>query len=85
MAEKLDKEHNLESEKEVNKDMEIDLLEIFRRIIAIRKTLYKAAGFGLIVGLIVAISIPKQYTVNVTLSPEMGNSNGNNGIAGLAA
>lgn len=85
MAEKLDKEHNLESEKEVNKDMEIDLLEIFRRIIAIRKTLYKAAGFGLIVGLIVAISIPKQYTVNVTLSPEMGNSNGNNGIAGIAA
>ena len=51
----------------------------------IRKTLYKAAGIGLIMGIIVAFSIPKQYTVKVTLSPEMGNSKGTNGIAGLAA
>lgn len=36
-------------------------------------------------GIIIAISIPKQYTVKVTLSPEMGNSKGSSGLAGLAA
>ena len=64
---------------------EIDLMEIFFKIISIRKTLYKAAGIGLILGVIVALSIPRKYIVKVTLSPEMGMSKGNNGLAGLAA
>lgn len=76
------------SEKALEKkaeDMEIDLLDILRRIIAIRKTLYKAIIIGLIIGVIVSLSIPKQYTVNVTLSPEMGTNKAGNGIAGFAA
>lgn len=75
------------SESDRNKDgeMEIDLIEIFRKIVNIRKTLYKAIGAGLVVGIIVSLSIPKEYTVKVTLSPEMGNSKGSNGLAGLAA
>lgn len=66
-------------------DIEIDLLDIFRRIIAIRKKLYKAAIIGLLIGIIVGLSIPKRYTVNVILSPEMGNDKGNSGLTGLAA
>lgn len=66
-------------------EQEIDLMDILRKIISIRKTLYKAAGVGLVIGVIVALSIPKQYTVKVTLSPEMGDSKGTNGLAGLAA
>ena len=54
------------------------------KVIGIRKKIYKAAGIGLIIGVIVAISIPKQYTVEVTLSPEMGNNKGG-GLSGLAA
>ena len=65
-------------------EIEIDLIGILRKIIGIRKTIYKAAGIGLVVGIIVAISIPKQYTVGVTLSPEMGGSKGG-GLSGLAA
>lgn len=64
---------------------EIDLVDILRKIIAIRKTLYKAAGIGMVVGVIIALSIPKYYTVKVTLSPEMGGAKGNSGLAGLAA
>ena len=64
---------------------EIDLVEILCKIIVIRKKIYKVAGIGLIIGVIVALSIPKQYTVKVTLSPEMGSSRGTNGLAGLAA
>ena len=66
-------------------EIEIDLVDIFRKIIAIRKKLYKAIGIGFIIGIIVAVSIPKQYTVKVTLSPEMGSSKSGNGLAGLAA
>ena len=57
-----------------DKENEINLTEVLRKIINIRKTIYKAVGIGLVIGLIVAISIPKQYTVKVTLSPEMGSS-----------
>lgn len=66
-------------------ESENDLFDILRRIIIIRKTIYKAAGVGLIIGLIITFSVPKKYTVQVTLSPEMGNSKGGNGLAGLAA
>lgn len=81
-----------ESEKEIqqkpnnhtDEEIEIDMMEILRKIIGIRKTIYKAAGIGLLIGIIIAISIPKQYTVEVTLSPEMGSSKGA-GLSGLAA
>ena len=72
--------HNNHNDEEI----EIDLMDLFRKVIGIRKKIYKAAGIGLIIGVIVAISIPKQYTVEVTLSPEMGNNKGG-GLSGLAA
>lgn len=67
-------------------EQEIDWMGIIRQLIAIRKTLYKAAGVGLIIGIIIAFSIPKQYTVSVTLSPEVssGKSSGS-GLASMAA
>lgn len=69
-----------------NDEVEIDWMEILRKIIAIRKTLYKAAGVGVILGIIIALSIPKQYTVTVTLSPEMGSdAKASGGLASLAS
>ena len=72
--------HNNHNDEEI----EIDLMDLLRKVIGIRKKIYKAAGIGLVIGIIVAISIPKQYTVEVTLSPEMGN-NKEGGLSGLAA
>lgn len=68
-----------------NDELEIDWIEILRKIIAIRKTLYKAAGVGVVLGIIIALSIPKQYTVTVTLSPEMGGDKAGGGLASLAS
>lgn len=68
-----------------NDELEIDWMEILRKIIAIRKTLYKAAGVGVVLGIIIALSIPKQYTVTVTLSPEMGGDKAGGGLASLAS
>lgn len=66
-----------------NDEITIDWMEILRKIIAIRKTLYKAAGVGVVLGIIIALSIPKQYTVTVTLSPEMGGDKASGGLASL--
>lgn len=68
-----------------NDELEIDWMEILRKIIAIRKTLYKAAGVGVVLGIIIALSIPKQYTVTVTLSPEMSGDKASGGLASLAS
>lgn len=65
-------------------ELEIDWINILSRIYAIRKTLYKAAGVGVILGIIIALSIPKQYTVTVTLSPEMSGDKAG-GLASLAS
>ena len=68
-----------------NDELEIDWMDILRKIIAIRKTLYKAAGIGLVLGVIIALSTPKQYTVSVTLAPEIGSDSKNGGLANLAS
>ena len=68
-----------------NDEFEIDWMDLLRRIIAIRKTLYKAAGIGLVLGIIIALSTPKQYTVSVTLAPEMGSDSKSGGLASLAS
>ena len=79
-------EQEIKQQQDIHTDeeIEIDLMDLLRKVIGIRKKIYKAAGIGLIIGVIVAISIPKQYTVEVTLSPEMGNDKAG-GLSGLAA
>lgn len=76
---------NPEVQEPENDELEIDWMDILRRIIAIRKTLYKAAGVGVVLGIIIALSIPKQYTVTVTLSPEMNGDSKGGGLASLAS
>lgn len=75
---------NPEVQEPENDEQEIDWMDILRRIYAIRKTLFKAAGVGVVLGIIIALSIPKQYTVTVTLSPEMGGDKAS-GLASLAS
>lgn len=79
-----EKEIKQEQNNRATEEIEIDLMGILRKIIGIRKTIYKAASIGLIIGVIIAICIPKQYTAEVTLSPEMSSNKGT-GLSGLAA
>ena len=65
-------------------EMEIDLMEYARKLWAARKLLMKVAGIAVIVGVVIALTTPKQYTVNVTLAPEMGKSGGG-GLSGIAS
>lgn len=66
-------------------EVTIDWMALLRRIWAIRRKLYLAAAVGLVAGVIIALSIPKQYTVSVTLSPEMGSGKSGGGLSSLAA
>lgn len=66
-------------------ELQIDWMGILRQVLAIRKKLYKAAGIGLIIGILIALGTPKQYTVSITLSPEMGSGKSGSGQASMAA
>lgn len=54
---------------------EINLLECLQKLWIERKLLIKATGIAVVVGIIIAFSIPKVYTVTVTLSPEATRNN----------
>ena len=84
MEQASEKEIKQQQDIHTDEELEIDLMDLLRKIVSIRKSIYKAAGIGLLIGIIIAISIPRKYTVEVTLSPEMGASKGG-GLSGLAA
>ena len=65
-------------------EMEIDLMEYARKLWAARKLLLKVAGLAIIVGIVIALTTPKQYTVSVTLAPESSKTGGG-GLSGIAS
>lgn len=50
---------------------EVNLLELAQKLWADRKFLIRFGVIGLVVGLVVAFSIPKEYTSSVKLAPEI--------------
>lgn len=65
-------------------EMEIDLMEYARQLWVARKLLCKVAGIAVIVGVVIALTTPKQYTASVTLAPEMSKGGGG-GLSGIAS
>lgn len=66
-------------------ELQIDWMDILRQVLAIRKKLYIAAAVGVVLGILIILGTPKQYTVNITLSPEMSSSKSGSGLASMAA
>ena len=66
-----------------SEEQEIDLLELAARVWADRKLVLKCCGVAVLVGLVVAFSIPKEYTTTVTLAPE--SAQGSASLGGLSA
>ena len=64
---------------------QIDWMGLLRQLLAIRKKLYLAAAIGVVLGVLIALGTPKQYTVSITLSPEMGSGKSGSGLASMAA
>lgn len=66
-------------------ELQIDWMGLLRQLLAIRKKLYLAAAIGVVLGVLIALGTPKQYTVSITLSPEMGSGKSGSGLASMAA
>lgn len=66
-------------------EQEIDLIELAQKVWAGRKLIFKVCGIALLVGVVVAFSIPKEYATSVKLAPETGGKTGGGGMGALAA
>ena len=71
--------------KQQTDEQEIDLLELVQKLWRKRKVFYKACGVAVVVALVIAFSIPKEYTVTVTLSPESGEGSGGGNLGDIAS
>lgn len=76
---------NKSSHPQEQEEQEIDLLELALKIWAERKFILKACGYAVIVGLVIAFSIPKEYTATATIAPEMSDGKSGGGLSSLAA
>lgn len=74
----------MEEIKDDKEQKEIDLVEILSKIWSKKKIVIRFAIYGAFLGIVVAFSIPKEYDVTVTLSPESGKSK-SSGLKDLAS
>lgn len=74
---------NVKSNSDVN--MEIDIRELLYKLYNAKKSIFKTIGISLVIGLIIAFSLPKTYKVDVTISPESGQNGGNSSLGGMAS
>lgn len=68
---------------QTGEEKEIDLMELAMKLWSQRKRILKWCAWGAVAGLVVAFSIPKEYTSSVKLAPEV--SDGKSGGSGLSA
>ncbi|MDE5649970.1 MAG: chain-length determining protein [Duncaniella sp.] len=68
-----------------DQEQEIDLLELAQKLWASRRLIVKFGIVGVIAGLIVAFSIPKEYTTSIKLAPEFSDNKMQSGGLGALA
>ena len=81
----MSEENKLNTTPQQPEEQEIDLIELAQKVWASRKLVFKACGYAVLVGLVVAFSIPKEYSTSVTLAPETGGKSGGGSMGALAA
>ena len=64
---------------------EIDIMELLRKLFKEWKLILKWCGIAAVVGLVIAFSIPREYTVNSKLTPESVSKSGGGSLSSLAS
>lgn len=64
---------------------EIDIMELLRKLGKEWKLLLKWCVIAAVVGVVVALSTPKKYSVTSTLAPEVSSKNGSGSLGSLAS
>ncbi len=79
--------NNSIAEVDNDQEQEINLLELAAKLWAQRRTIVKWCCIGVVAGLIVAFSIPREYSTTVKLAPEFDNakSGRSGGLSSLAS
>lgn len=77
-------EDTIKNKNEVE-EKEIDLLELASTLWKQRRKLIKWSLCGALIGLVIAFSIPKEYTTSVKLAPEVNDSKASSGGLGALA
>ena len=68
-----------------DKEQEIDLMELACKLWDNRRTIIKWCIGGLVVGLVVAFCIPREYSTTVKLTPELRGKSAGGGMSALAS
>lgn len=69
-----------------SEEKDIDLTLILKKLLQKKKMILLWCLVGLVLGLIIAVSIPREYQTSVTLAPEAnGNKSSNSNLGALAA
>jgi len=68
----------------IDQEQEIDLIELAKKLLENWRFILKVCAIGLVVGIIVAFSLPKEYKTTVILAPQTNNAQSGN-ISALAA
>ncbi|MBD8349081.1 GNVR domain-containing protein [Dysgonomonas sp. HGC4] len=71
-------------EKVSNQEKEIDLIDLGKKLWVKRKFILKSSIVGLVVGVMVAFSIPKEYVTTVVFAPETSSSTSAGSVGALA-
>ena len=64
---------------------EIDIMELLRKLFKDWKLILKWCGIAAVAGLVIAFSIPKEYTVDAKMAPEMTSKSGSGSLSSLAS
>ena len=76
----------MNSENQIIEDDSIDLVALFRQIYGQRRLIIKSALLGLVLGIVVALLTPNQYSAATVFIPNYGSSSGSSsGLKGLAS
>lgn len=76
---------NEELQKNFSSQEEIDLLELALKVWGERKFVLKACGYAVLIGLVIAFSIPREYTANAMIAPELSDNKTTGGFSSVAA
>lgn len=75
---------NEENVKPLPQEQEIDLLELAKKVWNSRKLILKVCGIGTLIGLIIGLSTPKEYTASTLIAPEGYRKSSSSGMSALA-
>ena len=70
---------------EEKKYVEVDLGGMFRKLIKEKRTILKWCGVAFLVGVVIAISVPKSYKAIAKMAPESGDKTGSSALSSLAS